>query len=129
IVEISSYQAADLTISPDIGVLTNVGVDHLPWHGSAAQYRADKLHMFAHPPLRFAALGVEEPALQADLVARGVTTAVVGAATYENSDGVLCRSGVRLGSLGGSPFAVRHFGDNLALACIAAEAVTGEPVA
>lgn len=128
IVEISSYQAADLSQSPDIGVLTNIGVDHLPWHGTQAQYRADKLRMFAHLQLRRAALGVRDPALEAQLAARRIATSVVGAATYSNVDGVLHRGGTPLGNLAGSPFAVRHFGDNLALACIVAEAVTGSAV-
>lgn len=128
IVEISSYQAADLTTSPDVGVLTNVGVDHLPWHGSAAQYRADKLHMFAHPQLRFAALGVPDPALERQLAARTVTTAVVGPTTYDNDSGSLRRAGSALAPLAGSPFAVRHFGDNLALACIVVEEVSGAAV-
>jgi UDP-N-acetylmuramoylalanine--D-glutamate ligase len=52
VVEVSSYQAADVVTSPVVGVLTSLGEDHLPWHGSVAQYRADKLNLFAHAGLR-----------------------------------------------------------------------------
>jgi UDP-N-acetylmuramoylalanine--D-glutamate ligase len=51
IVEVSSYQAADVVTSPAVGVLTALGEDHLPWHGSLEQYRADKLNLFGHAGL------------------------------------------------------------------------------
>lgn len=52
VVEVSSYQASDVVTSPQVGVLTALGEDHLPWHGSVEQYRADKLNLFAHPGLQ-----------------------------------------------------------------------------
>ena len=52
VLEVSSYQASDVTVSPGVGVLTSLGVDHLPWHGSVERYHADKLNLFAHPGLR-----------------------------------------------------------------------------
>ena len=51
VIEVSSYMAADLTRSPDYGILTNLQEDHLPWHGSVEQYRRDKLNLFAHRQL------------------------------------------------------------------------------
>jgi UDP-N-acetylmuramoylalanine--D-glutamate ligase len=127
VVEVSSYQAADLTRSPTIGVLTNLGVDHLPWHdGRVEQYWTDKLNLFAHDGLRTLLLGVDElpapvpvePARcrwprEADLVVRG---------------GVLERSATPLVDLRDTPLAPDHLAGNLALAGRAAEAALGRPL-
>ncbi len=51
VVEVSSYQASDCTTSPSIGVLTALGDDHIPWHGSLERYHTDKVNLFAHPGL------------------------------------------------------------------------------
>lgn len=51
VVEVSSYQASDCTTSPSIGVLTALGDDHIPWHGSLERYHSDKVNLFAHPGL------------------------------------------------------------------------------
>lgn len=50
VVEVSSYQAADLTISPRIAVVTCLYPEHLTWHGSFEQYARDKLNLVAHGP-------------------------------------------------------------------------------
>ena len=49
IIEMSSYQSADFTQSPDIAVLTSLYPEHLDWHRTLAQYYRDKVNM-----LRFA---------------------------------------------------------------------------
>ncbi|TXJ06958.1 MAG: UDP-N-acetylmuramoyl-L-alanine--D-glutamate ligase [Aeromicrobium sp.] len=51
VVEVSSYQAADLTISPRIAVVTCLYPEHLTWHGSFEQYSRDKLNLVAHNPV------------------------------------------------------------------------------
>lgn len=45
VAEMSSYQCADLTGHPDIGVLLNLYPEHLQWHGTHKQYYNDKLNM------------------------------------------------------------------------------------
>ena len=50
--ELSSYQIADLTIGPEVAVLTNLYREHTDWHGSEEQYRADKLRIFELPGVR-----------------------------------------------------------------------------
>lgn len=45
VIELSSFQLADLEGRPTIGVLLNLAADHLDWHGSEAQYRQDKLRL------------------------------------------------------------------------------------
>ena len=45
VLEVSSYQAADLHHAPDVGVLTFLSEDHLSWHGGVDRYVADKLRV------------------------------------------------------------------------------------
>ena len=45
VVEISSYQCVDVTVSPRVVVVTSLGADHLDWHGGLAQYQRDKLSL------------------------------------------------------------------------------------
>ena len=45
VVELSSYQTADLDHEPDIAVLLNLFPEHIQWHKSHEQYFADKIHL------------------------------------------------------------------------------------
>jgi UDP-N-acetylmuramoyl-L-alanine---L-glutamate ligase len=45
IMELSSYQIADLDCAPDIAVVTNLFPEHAPWHGGTEQYFRDKLRI------------------------------------------------------------------------------------
>jgi UDP-N-acetylmuramoylalanine--D-glutamate ligase len=47
VLELSSFQAADLDRGPSIGVLLNVHPEHLDWHGTPERYLADKLNMLS----------------------------------------------------------------------------------
>lgn len=48
VIEVSSYQAADLHHVPDIAVLTSLTQDHLSWHGGVERYVADKLRVVSN---------------------------------------------------------------------------------
>jgi UDP-N-acetylmuramoylalanine--D-glutamate ligase len=48
VVELSSFQTADVTTSPSVGVLTLLAPDHLDWHRSLENYYADKLRLFSY---------------------------------------------------------------------------------
>ncbi len=48
VIELSSFQTADLRIAPDIAVLTSLVEEHLDWHGDVDRYRRDKLRLFEH---------------------------------------------------------------------------------
>ncbi|HEY0952809.1 UDP-N-acetylmuramoyl-L-alanine--D-glutamate ligase [Nocardioides sp.] len=48
VAEVSSYQAADLSVSPRVAVVTSLFPEHLPWHGGFDQYVRDKLNLVAH---------------------------------------------------------------------------------
>lgn len=47
VVELSSYQLADLTLvrPAAVAAITTLFVDHVPWHGSIERYHADKLRL------------------------------------------------------------------------------------
>ena len=50
VVEVSSYQAADVTRSPGVVVLTSLAPDHLDWHGDVETYYRDKLRLVEAGP-------------------------------------------------------------------------------
>ena len=65
VVEVSSYQAADVARSPGVVVLTSLAPDHLDWHGGAEIYYRDKLRLVdAGPPGRLAVYAGNEEALR-----------------------------------------------------------------
>ncbi len=45
ILELSSYQIADLVHAPDAFIFLNLSNDHAPWHRGEARYRADKARL------------------------------------------------------------------------------------
>jgi UDP-N-acetylmuramoylalanine--D-glutamate ligase len=62
VVELSSYQIADLVTGPEIAVMTNLYREHVDWHGTEVAYRAEKLRLFELPGVRTAIVpeGVEQ---------------------------------------------------------------------
>lgn len=48
VLEVSSYQASDVTVSPRIGVVTSLFEEHLDWHGGWDRYCTDKLNLVTH---------------------------------------------------------------------------------
>jgi UDP-N-acetylmuramoylalanine--D-glutamate ligase len=45
VIELSSYQLADLEARPNVGVLLNLSPDHLDWHFGEENYTRDKLRL------------------------------------------------------------------------------------
>jgi UDP-N-acetylmuramoylalanine--D-glutamate ligase len=56
VLELSSYQIADLSRGPEVAVVTNLFREHTDWHGSEEAYRADKLRLLELPGVRVAVL-------------------------------------------------------------------------
>jgi UDP-N-acetylmuramoylalanine--D-glutamate ligase len=52
VIEVSSYQAADLAAGPAVVALTSLSQDHLTWHHGAANYYRDKLSLCTRPGVR-----------------------------------------------------------------------------
>jgi UDP-N-acetylmuramoyl-L-alanine---L-glutamate ligase len=63
VVELSSFHVADLTVGPEVAVITNLFPEHADWHGSEQAYRAEKLRILALPGVRTAVLPARLPDL------------------------------------------------------------------
>lgn len=70
IVELSSYQVADLAAGPQVAVVTNLFAEHADWHGSERVYREEKLRLLTLPGVEQAVLPARPPEL-ASAPARG----------------------------------------------------------
>jgi UDP-N-acetylmuramoylalanine--D-glutamate ligase len=49
VIEVSSYTATDLAVTPPVTAVTSLHPDHLPWHGGVEQYYRDKLSATSQP--------------------------------------------------------------------------------
>ncbi|RKQ84958.1 UDP-N-acetylmuramoylalanine--D-glutamate ligase [Solirubrobacter pauli] len=65
VIELSSYQIADLEAGPETAVVGNVYAEHVNWHGSVDAYRADKLRLLALPGVRRCVLNATAPLVMA----------------------------------------------------------------
>jgi UDP-N-acetylmuramoylalanine--D-glutamate ligase len=127
VVEVSSYQATDVVCSPRFGVLTNLAVDHLNWHGSVERYWADKLNLFAHGTRHLAVNGN-------DAVSRAEVSAAwpitwYASEGYAMEDGVVRLEGRHVVDTAGSALAAPHLAIDLCGALTATRMVLGRPVA
>ncbi|HEY7916396.1 MAG TPA: UDP-N-acetylmuramoyl-L-alanine--D-glutamate ligase [Acidimicrobiales bacterium] len=61
VVEVSSYQAADVTVTPGVCVLTGLAPDHLDWHGGEERYYRDKLRLIESGPPGVVAVNAASP--------------------------------------------------------------------
>lgn len=60
VLELSSYQTADLELAPRVAVLTNLYPEHLDWHRSTERYFADKCRLFELEPRATAVLNAAD---------------------------------------------------------------------
>lgn len=125
VVELSSYQCAELSHSPEVAVLTALFPEHLNWHGSAERYYADKLNLIAHGPatavynaadlrLRHALLGRLD-GIASVVAVDGVAGVHVDATDFRLDDDVLFSREL-------SPLAGEHNAVNVCLALSAVRA-------
>ncbi|HTA98168.1 MAG TPA: UDP-N-acetylmuramoyl-L-alanine--D-glutamate ligase [Solirubrobacteraceae bacterium] len=63
IVELSSYQIADLETGPEVAVITNLFREHTDWHGSEENYRSDKLRILRLVGVRATVINGRDPQL------------------------------------------------------------------
>ena len=65
VLELSSYQVADLATGPEVAVLTNLYAEHADWHGSEQVYREEKLRLLTLDGVEQAVLPASLPELAA----------------------------------------------------------------
>lgn len=66
VVEVSSYQATDLAVSPPVTAVTSLDPDHLPWHGDDVEtYYRDKLSATSRPGARVTVANGDSATLRA----------------------------------------------------------------
>lgn len=70
VVELSSYQLADLQAKPDISVILNLSSEHLDWHGSEERYQQDKLRLVDLAAGNPVVANAGDPVLKASLSGR-----------------------------------------------------------
>jgi UDP-N-acetylmuramoylalanine--D-glutamate ligase len=64
VVELSSYQIADLETGPEVALITNLFREHTDWHGSEDAYRADKLRILVLPGVRVGVINARQERLE-----------------------------------------------------------------
>jgi UDP-N-acetylmuramoylalanine--D-glutamate ligase len=84
VVELSSFQIADLTTGPQLAVITNLFREHVDWHGSEETYRDDKLRILRLPGVEDAVLNGRDERL-ADAVKDGVKVSTYGVPDHWNA--------------------------------------------
>jgi UDP-N-acetylmuramoylalanine--D-glutamate ligase len=65
VVELSSYQIADLAVAPEVAVITSLFREHTEWHGSEEAYRTEKLRILGLPGLRVTVFNARDSQLSA----------------------------------------------------------------
>lgn len=121
VLELSSYQIADLYAAPNIAVVTNLYIDHTPWHGGIEQYHRDKLRLIANPAT-IAVLNANSERLVEKTRERANTIWYGAAEGYHVSDGRLMR-GADFIDTSGFPLRGAHNLENLAAASAVCELV------
>jgi len=64
VLELSSYQIADLVHAPDAFLFLNLSNDHAPWHCGVERYRADKARLAQLDPNSFGVMNARDERLQ-----------------------------------------------------------------
>lgn len=65
VVEVSSYQAVDVEVSPPVVAVTSLHPDHLPWHGGDVEtYYRDKLSLCTRPGADLTVANGDSPLLR-----------------------------------------------------------------
>lgn len=121
VLEVSSFQASDIDVSPRVVVLTSLFPDHLDWHGDEATYYADKLNLAAHRP-EVVVANAKDAEQQRRLAGRDEVRWYGGDAGWR-ADGRTVTNGNLAFVLPGDRLIGAHNANNVAAALTALEAV------
>ena len=122
VLELSSYQIADLRQGPEVAAITNLYREHIDWHGSEDAYRREKLRLFSLPGVAACAYPPKFADIEA-AVAMCPRRIAFGnnAGWHLTGDGIAHRDGTVLAS-GDLPFRGPHNALNLCAALAAIDA-------
>ncbi len=128
VVEVSSYQAADVAVTPGLVVLTSLAPDHLDWHGSVEAYYRDKLRLaYAGPPGQLAVNAGSEEAVRRTAGHPGRTLFGPEGRVSVDTSGVVSVDGAPVVDASGLRLAGRHSLWNLCGAVTGATLLDGRP--
>jgi UDP-N-acetylmuramoylalanine--D-glutamate ligase len=122
VVELSSYQVADLEVGPQVAVLTSLFDEHVDWHGSPGTYREEKLRIIGLPGVRVTVLNARSEEL---LAAAGVASEAIPygvPAGWDLTPRGIARAGELMLAGGELPLRGEHNALNLCAALSALEA-------
>lgn len=88
VLELSSYQTADIDFAPDIAAISNLYPEHVDWHGGLERYYSDKLNLIAKGP-RLVAIGPQAATVERVIKTIPAGTARVPTLDVELSDAIL----------------------------------------
>ena len=122
VLELSSYQIADLSWGPQVAVITNLFKEHVDWHGTEEMYRQEKLRIFALPGVEAAAYPFGNPEIAAAVASCGRRVGFGGPDGWRVVDGGVSDGQDRL--VPSTAFSLRgvHNAENLCAALSALEA-------
>jgi UDP-N-acetylmuramoyl-L-alanine---L-glutamate ligase len=127
VVEVSSYQAAEVTVTPAVCVLTSLAPDHLDWHGGVEAYYRDKLRLIdAGPAGSLAVNAASAPAVERTREHPHRVLYGPSGRVRVTPSGTLTVDGVVVGSTDGLALPGRHNVENLCGAVAAFLLLLGE---
>lgn len=107
VIELSSYQLADLAGGPDFALITNLAPEHPQWHGGTERYFADKLRIAEFDSLQALALNADDPRLT-ELAPRAPVTWFGRGTGIEVSDGSILLGGDEVARADAMPLLGAH---------------------
>src|SRR4051794_16506561 len=121
VIELSSYQIADLAVGPEVAMVSNVYPEHLQWHGTLERYKADKLRLLALDGVRRCVLNATAPeVMAAPRATEDVLTFGEPPGWHVSPEGEVVRGGETFGPV---PLFGRHNALNVCGALTALEAL------
>jgi UDP-N-acetylmuramoyl-L-alanine---L-glutamate ligase len=122
VVELSSYQIADLEVGPEVAVFTNLYREHTDWHGTYETYCKDKLRVLDLPGVRTSVLNARDDRLAAAAADAPQPRLYGVPGAWDTTDGAIARNGAQPVALAELPLRGAHNALNLCAALTALEA-------
>jgi UDP-N-acetylmuramoylalanine--D-glutamate ligase len=124
VLELSSYQIADLATGPRVAVFTNLYREHVDWHRGEEGYRRDKLRLADLPGVELVVANAADPGLAELRASSGDRLRSFGdPAGYHVDAHALRRGDAVVAEIAALPFPGRHNALNLCAALAALAAV------